>query len=674
MRLRCCTSRTAQCHFEQGYFLSNLAYRPDIDGLRAVAVVPVILFHAGAQWLPGGFVGVDIFFVISGYLISAIILREVGQGSFTFAGFYERRIRRIIPALLVMLLVTVAIFQIVALPDQAAGAAKSGIAALLSLSNFYFWRETGYFAPAAEFLPLLHTWSLAVEEQFYLLFPPVLLIITRLRWDVRKTLLIGTLLAFAVSLWLSANKPSVAYFLLPARAWELGLGAVLAAGVVPPLRGAVLRELAPVAGLAAIVVSLFTVRSNMAFPGWVALAPCLGSALIIHDGGRSWLANNVLAARPAVFVGLLSYSLYLWHWPILAAIRVYTASVHLAPMLAVAAIPLIFFVSWLSWRYVERPFRSRTAMPWPRMARILGGGSAVALALSGLSIVMLGFPGRLTEPARLALAAASDVDPLRVPCQDGTRTAQCRFGSLEGQIAYAVIGDSHAAAIRPAVEASGVMGTAVGTLYWKPACPLLDGAVIPDHPEHIACTEFKTRMWREIERNQNLRTILLAGRWPYQILGTEPESGGSNRTFMVDGQSGEPSPEESKRAFDRSLTRTIERLQRMGRKVIVIGSIPEPGFDVPHNVATALHLGRVAAGGIRRDAVEQRLTAADSLVAGIVARHPGVRFLSIWESFCDKDVCPIERGGVPIYYDDDHLSYKGAVEVAGPALRQADGR
>lgn len=654
--------------------MSNIAYRPDIDGLRAVAVVPVILFHAGAQWLPGGFVGVDIFFVISGYLISAIILREVGQGSFTFAGFYERRIRRIIPALLVMLLATVAIFQIVALPDQATGAAKSGIAALLSLSNFYFWRETGYFAPAAEFLPLLHTWSLAVEEQFYLLFPPVLLIITRLRWDVRRAVLIGTLLAFAGSLWLSANKPSVAYFLLPARAWELGLGAVLAAGVVPPLRGAVLRELAPVAGLGAIMVSLLTIRSNMAFPGWVALAPCLGSALIIHAGGRSWLANNVLAARPVVFVGLLSYSLYLWHWPILAAIRVYTASVHLAPMLAVAAVPLIFFVSWLSWRYVERPFRSRTAMPWARMARMLGGGSAVALALSALSIVMLGFPGRLTESARLALAAASDIDPLRVPCQDGTRTAQCRFGSPGLEITYAVIGDSHAAAIRPAVEASGIMGVAAGTLYWKPACPFLDGAVMPDHPEHAACTEYKDRMWREIERSPNLRTIVLAGRWPYQILGTEPESGGSNRTLMVDAQSAVISQEESRRAFARSLTRTIDRLQKLGRKVIVIGSVPEPGFDVPHNVATALHLGREAASGIRRDAVEERLTVADNLVQSVVSRHPQARFLPIWEAICGRTDCPIERGGVPIYYDDDHLSYKGAVEVVGPALRQVDGR
>lgn len=657
--------------FEQGSFLSNLAYRPDIDGLRAIAVVPVILFHAGAQWLPGGFVGVDIFFVISGYLISAIILREVGQGSFTFAGFYERRIRRIIPALLVMLLVTVALFQVFALPDQAMGAAKSGLAALFSVSNFYFWRETGYFAPAAEFLPLLHTWSLAVEEQFYLLFPPLLLILTRLLWDVRRSLLGGTLLAFGASMWISVNMPSVAYFLLPARAWELGLGALLAAGVVPPLRSVVLRELAPIAGLAAIVFSLFWIRSDMPFPGWVALVPCLGTALIIHAGGRSWLANHVLSARPVVFVGLLSYSLYLWHWPILASLRVYTASVHLPPALAIAALPLIFFVSWLSWRYVERPFRSRTTMPVPRMGRLLGAGSAVALAISALSIFTLGFPGRLAEPARLALAAASDIDPLRTHCEDGTRTAKCRFGWPDGEISYVVIGDSHAAAIRPAVEASGIMGRSAGTLYWKAACPLLDGAVIINHPDHKACTEFKQRVWLEIERNPHLRTVVLAGRWPYQITGTEPESGGSNRTWLIDGQSSEQSPQENRRAFQRSLGRTLDRLQKLRRDVIIIGSIPEPGFDVPHNVATALHLGRHATAGIHRDAVQVRLSEADAMLESAAKARAGVHFIPIWRWFCPQSLCSLERNGVPIYSDDDHLSHQGAVLVAGPALRRS---
>lgn len=216
--------------------MSALKYRPDIDGLRTLAVMPVILFHAGASWMPGGFVGVDIFFVISGYLICLIILREVQAGQFSFLRFYERRLRRIIPALLTMLLVTVVAFQIIALPDQAQDAAKSGIAALASVSNFYFWQQSGYFSPTAELMPLLHTWSLAVEEQFYLFFPVILLAIWRLRLSVRWAVVIGTVLAFGVGLWLSVNKPSIAYYLLPARAWELAIGAVLATGLLPSLR------------------------------------------------------------------------------------------------------------------------------------------------------------------------------------------------------------------------------------------------------------------------------------------------------------------------------------------------------------------------------------------------------------------------------------------------------
>ncbi|GMV31852.1 MAG: hypothetical protein AMXMBFR59_39770 [Rhodanobacteraceae bacterium] len=208
--------------------MSGFSYRPDVDGLRTLAVIPVILFHAGASWLPGGFVGVDVFFVISGYLISSIIIRDVQEGKFSFLHFYERRVRRIIPALLVVLAFSVSLFQVIALPDQSKKAAESAMAALLSVSNFYFWHSSGYFSPAAELMPLLHTWSLGVEEQFYFLFPILLIMIFRWRLPIRATLSVAAILSFGVGLWLSVNKPSFAYYLLPARAWELLVG------VLPP--------------------------------------------------------------------------------------------------------------------------------------------------------------------------------------------------------------------------------------------------------------------------------------------------------------------------------------------------------------------------------------------------------------------------------------------------------
>lgn len=643
-------------------------YRPDIDGLRTLAVMPVILFHAGASWLPGGFVGVDIFFVISGYLISSIILREVKASEFSFFRFYERRLRRIIPALLVMLLVTIAAFQVIALPDQAQSAAESGVAALLSVSNFWFWRESGYFAPTAEFIPLLHTWSLAVEEQFYLVFPVILLAIWRLGLPVRLVLLICTLVAFGVGLWLSINKPSVAYYLLPARAWELAVGALIASGAVPRIRGAILRQMLPVMGITIILFSVFWIQSDMIFPGWVAVIPCIGAAMVIHADGQSWVARHFLAARPMVFIGLLSYSLYLWHWPVLAALRVRTASVNLDPVVAFAAIVLTFVLAWLSWRYVELPFRDRRSMPVRRMLAFLGMGSVAVLAIAGLSILFAGFPSRISEPAQVALAAAADIDPLRIRCQGVSENRECRFGNPDVPVTYAIVGDSHAAAIRPAVEASGMMGDEAGTLYWSGACPMLDGAQLRNHPERASCAAFKEAVWDKIATDADLRTIVLAGRWPFQMTGWLPESGGSNRTWLVDDQTVNPSIEENAAVLQRSLLRTIDRLRALGKEVVVIGSVPEPGFDVPRTVAMALHAGLDAPRGIRREIVEARAGVADEFLAMILDNRDGVRMVSLWAAFCSDVWCAISDASGPLFYDDDHLSFNGAVRIAAPAM------
>ena len=646
-----------------------MKYRPDIDGLRALAVIPVILFHAGATWLPGGFVGVDIFFVISGYLISSILLRESAAGEFSFLRFYERRLRRIIPALLVVLIVTVAVFQVLALPDQAQQTAESGIAALLSLSNFYFWQTSGYFAPAAEFTPLLHTWSLAVEEQFYLLFPVVILILLRFRVPIKWVFVVGTIAAFVLGYWLSGAKPSVAYYLLPARAWELAIGAVLAVGVLPAVRGALMREFLPALGIGLILFSMFYIRKDMLFPGWIALMPCLGTAMVIHAGGRSWVAQRILAARPVVFVGLLSYSLYLWHWPVLTALRVRTASVHLDLPVAVSAIAATFLLAWASWRYVERPFRNKRDMPSRRMLGVLGAGSAVLLTFSGISITAGGFPARLSDASRMALAASTDIDPFRALCDNVENRSQCRFGPIDEPVTYAIIGDSHAASIRPAIKYSGLMGNTAGTLYWAGACPLLSGAGMLNQDTN--CSSFKEDVFAQIERNSGLNTVILAGRWPYQVLGSLPEVGGSYAKLLVDAETVTPSAEENARVFVRAMLRTLERLEVLGIDVIIMGSVPEPGFDVPRAVAFSLYAGNTAPQGVPRSEVVKRAGIADEILAEIAVEHSNVLFIPIWDTFCDEQWCLIERDGVPIYSDDDHLSYLGAKTVAAPAIATA---
>lgn len=653
-----------------------MRYRPDIDGLRALAVLPVILFHAGASWLPGGFVGVDIFFVISGYLISSIILREMQTGDFSFRRFYERRLRRILPALLLVVLVTVAAFHIVALPGEARRVAESGVAAVLSFANFHFWRSTGYFAPSAEFMPLLHTWSLSVEEQFYLLFPIGLLAVLRLGLPLKWTLAICTVVAFGVGVWLSGNARTIAYFLLPARVWELGIGAALAAGVLPPLRYGPLRQAVPAIGTAVILFSFFYISGDMPFPGWVALMPCLGAASILYAGHQSWVGNRLLASRPMVLIGLLSYSLYLWHWPLLAFVRTFTASPQIEPAAAFAVIIATFALSWLTWRYVEKPFRKQAVMP-PRLAfGLIGAGAVAVMGGAVLSVWTDGFAARLTEPARAALAAAQDMDPLFEACRAFERQAECRFGDPNAPVTYAVVGDSHAMALRAAVEASGLIdGAAI--VFWAPACPMLDGARLVEPSGRTAyfisgidCVEFKKRVWKTLDENKNLRIIILGGRWPLQLMGTMPEGGGSKRFWLVDDETELPSQAESERVLARSLARTLDRSAAHGLRVIVLGSIPEPGIDVPKTVALARQSERATL-RIPRTEVEERAGRADAVISAVASGRRGVTFVSILSAFCGPQWCDIDQDGVPLYSDDDHVSVAGAIRVVAPVISQA---
>lgn len=645
--------------------MSTLKYRPDIDGLRALAVVPVILFHAGASWLPGGFIGVDIFFVISGYLISSIILRETAAGDFSFLRFYERRLRRIIPALVVVLVVTVAVFQVIALPDQAQQTAESGIAALLSVSNFYFWRTSGYFAPAAEFMPLLHTWTLAVEEQFYLIFPVLVLVILKLRLPLKWVFAIGTVAAFALGWWLSVEKSSVAYYLLPARAWELAIGAVLAAGVVPVIKGTALRELLTACGIALIVFSLFYINSGMIFPGWVALMPCLGAALVIHAGGQSWVAQRVLAARPVVFVGLISYSLYLWHWPVLTAVRIRTASTHLDLPVAAGAIAITFLLAWASWRYIERPFRSRRDMPSRRMLSVLGAAATLTAGIAILSIATGGFPSRLSERSNELLAGAFDTEHFQL-CPENSLKDACNLGLENEPIRLAVIGDSHTPMLNGPMGSIAKMMDGSGVLWWHSACPLLDGAWRENDGYREACLSFKERVFTEIQSLPRLEKVILIGSWAGQL----GLNGDGVRYPFVDGESRDTSEAVSLQAFARSLNRTLDKLDDLGVEVVILGSSPGAGFDVPHNLALADLNGVDLPTSVDVSNFRKVQMQIDDLIGSVANDRDGVMYVPIWDVFCPSEACLLTIGNTPLYSDGGHLSGRGVREFLGPVLVQ----
>ena len=387
----------------------NRPYRKDIDGLRAIAVTAVIAFHAQWTLFRGGFVGVDVFFVISGYLIGSMIIDEVSAGRFSLLAFYERRVRRILPALAVMMLVVSVFAYVYMLPNELQRYANSLLAATFSVSNFYFASNSGYFMPAATTFPLLHTWSLAIEEQFYIFLPLLVLLVHRLwRRGLWLVLLAATLLSLALSVRSALQGPPSDFYMPQLRAWELLLGTLIAWNRLPAPRAKIWREGASVVGIVLIIVAATTLTSWTPFPGYAALVPCVGTALIIAAGrwGDSLVAR-ALSLPPLVFLGRISYSLYLWHWPIFVFIKMsehFPAEQNKAVvrLLAVAA---TLIISTLSWKYVETPFRSGPWRPARRPLFITAAAAVVVLGGIGLSFALLqGLPNRFS-PAALAILA-----------------------------------------------------------------------------------------------------------------------------------------------------------------------------------------------------------------------------------------------------------------------------
>ena len=368
-------------------------YRPDIDGLRAIAVLAVLGFHAFPRFCPGGFVGVDIFFVISGYLISTIIFDDVASGRFTYAGFYSRRIRRIFPSLVTVLL---AVLVVGLLLDFSTEFARLGIhvaAGAAFLSNLILWRESGYFDIDSAYKPLLHLWSLGVEEQFYIVWPLVIAAVSgrRILWVVAAILLVS----FATNIAIVGSEPAAAFFLPVTRFWELMIGSLLAYSAHARLWVPQRRDALSVIGFILLLISLSLINKETVFPGWAALVPTLGTAALIAAGPDARLNRILLANKAAVFVGLISYPLYLWHWPILSFMTV--SEGELSRGLRLAAVGISFGLAYITYVVIEKPLR------FGRFGSLKVAGLSVALLMLGVIEIVL--PSRLNPDNRSAFAS-----------------------------------------------------------------------------------------------------------------------------------------------------------------------------------------------------------------------------------------------------------------------------
>lgn len=416
-----------------------MKYRPEIDGLRTIAVLPVILFHAEIAPFHGGYVGVDIFFVISGYLITSLLLGDIAAGKFSILNFYERRVRRILPALFTVMLATLPFAYIFLLPTEFEAYGKSLIAVPTFVSNVLFWSERGYFGAAADLKPLVHTWSLAVEEQFYIFFPPLLAFLAyRARWLKAGAFGLIFVLSLGASWYLTRLHFETGFYLPVSRIWELLTGAACAVWLrsrapVPGLAGAAMAA----AGLALIFWSVFAFDSSTVFPGVMAAIPVAGTALVILSALSGNPVAGVLASRPFVFVGLLSYSLYLWHQPVFAFLR---HAGHGSETALLASLPLVLAASWLSYRFVETPVRRNRSLTRARIFGLALAGSLFFIAVGAVIVATRGAIDRY-PPEDVAIMEQFNAAPAY--SEAAFNAAQFRAFDNSGRRKVVIAGDSY---------------------------------------------------------------------------------------------------------------------------------------------------------------------------------------------------------------------------------------
>ena len=647
-----------------GFSRAGSGYRPEIDGLRALAILPVVLFHYRAPGFAGGFVGVDVFFVISGYLITSLVRGEMERGSFSLARFYERRVRRIFPALFVMLAIVSLAALIFFFPVDLVRYARSLFATALLAANLEFWREAGYFDVAANQKPLLHLWSIAVEEQFYLLYPALLLALWRVSPWQRLAAIAGVFVAsFALSVWGAGSMQTAAFYLLPPRAWELMLGALLALGAVPVLKSAMASDALALLGLVLIGGSVLGFTPQTPFPGCAALAPCLGAALVIHAARpERTIAGKLLAARPLVFIGLISYSLYLWHWPVFV-FATYIKLREPSGMASVALIALSFVLAVISWRYVEQPLR-RPLPGAPRRAPFAAASLVATLtaASAALAASTDGLPQRLRPALQRILAEQDDHEPRIARCfgltsEDVRKGRLCRVGAAGTAPSFLLWGDSHADAILPAVAEAATHAGRAGLFAGGEACPPLLGVTTP----MADCRAFNDAV-AALAKRPEITEVILESRWAKYAEGTTYGYEPKGRVVLLDNSCRTAAPNDNHGVFLRGLERTVSGLTQEGKKVVIVASIPEIGWPVPAILARRALAENADGVDPGVGAYMERQSFVLKTFAGLRQRY-GAMVLYPHSVLCRSGTCAVALNGVPLYRDEHHLSVKGARQL-----------
>lgn len=621
-------------------FPTPKGYRPDIDGLRAIAVTSVVIHHVDSSLLPGGFIGVDIFFVISGFLITSQIYNEIKAGTFSVKRFYKRRINRIVPALSLMVFVCAIVGAIILSPTDLKRLALSSFLSLVGFSNFFFWREYGnYFAADSAEAILLHTWTLGVEEQFYFVWPLLLLLVYS--FAARRlglVLAVFGIVAIGISQYGTAVYSKAAYYLLPTRFFELMIGSLLA--VVAAERKSVHDFWSPwylLLGYGLVFLSLFWLNKESAFPGFNALLPCLGSAALIW-AGTNGRPTPLLANRPMVFIGLISYSLYLWHWPLIAYVNYLGIPMGFSVGLAVVGLAVI--LAWTSWKYVEVPFRtSGVPLLFSRvLLRRLIVPVTIFSAFAAACQYSNGFPQRFDSMvSSFEAMAALKPNESRKGCHASISEYQidissdCRLGVAKPEVDGILLGDSYANHFTGMVD---VLAHAAGITisdYTMDGCPPVLGYESSMRESYVERCAWRNRHVYSLLEKRHYRYVILAADWPYDEAALEP------------------------------LDDSIARIVASGaRPVVVLGN---------QQIAKAAScpIKQLMFRPERTCSVPQ--SSPPSYWEKVRSRFPEVRFVDPNHVICEKGACSPVNSGILLYRDDGHLNDAGS-RLVGERLRE----
>lgn len=648
-----------------------LKYRAEIDGLRAIAVIPVILFHAGFLLFEGGFVGVDIFFVISGYLITSILLEDINNENF-FVNFYCRRARRILPALFVLVLFCVPVAWILLLPDDLLSFMNSVVGVATFSSNILFWSESGYFDQAAELKPLLHTWSLAVEEQYYFLFPVFLYGFWRFgRNRVFWLIVIFAIISLALSEWAWRNKPNANFFLAPTRAWELLAGSI--AAFIVQKRGIVPNNTLAILGFSAIIFSIFAYDKTTPFPSIYALVPTMGVVLIILFADENTHVAKILNSRLLVGIGLISYSAYLWHQPLFVFTRMLTFSdPSMALMIGVIILTLI--LAYLSWRFVEMPFRDIKLIDTktlflctlPVSAFLIGLGGCYHMNIIPHKTVNISWLPENTQVPEKFGGIIQD----GWGCSARDPFSSCVIGNTNAQNAIVIAGDSHARVLTEAAQFYSadkdfklIDLTAGGCPFFLDLNVYVNGYL----SKHCEASLQTSRM--EFLKQLPASIVLLHARYPLYIIGDGFDNliGGKEPSRSYYSAKHQTDDHELRYAqIEDAFEQTVGKLLEYGHKVVIVGTVPSNGWNPIHRLLkveqTSINIKPQDVWNLMKiplATIKDRNQLAEQAIERIKIKYPDVGYINPQDIFCDDSYCNSITATQILYSDGDHLSFEG---------------